>query len=79
MGQVEACGRRRERGLGEVGHPAAGGAQRAPALILRSPLKAGVSKDGRGQGAKWFETRGTAALLTMRVLARVRASSETCR
>jgi hypothetical protein len=33
------------------------------ALILRSPPKAGVSKDG---AAPWFETRSYAALLTMR-------------
>ena len=32
-------------------------------LILRSPPKAGVSKDGR---VPWFETRSFAALLTMR-------------
>jgi hypothetical protein len=34
-----------------------------------------VSKDGSRHSARWFETRGTAALLTMRVLALVRASS----
>ncbi len=40
-----------------------------PVLILRSRAKRGVSKDegghDRGRGP-WFETRGFAALLTMR-------------
>jgi hypothetical protein len=34
-------------------------------LILRSPAKQGVSKDGQARGPAWFETRLT-ALLTMR-------------
>jgi hypothetical protein len=36
------------------------------ALIQRSRAQRGVSKDGRGRRAGWFETRGFAALLTMR-------------
>jgi len=36
------------------------------ALILRSRAQRGVSKDGLGRRAKWFETRSFAALLTMR-------------
>ncbi len=36
------------------------------ALILRSRAKRGVSKDGVGLGASWFETRNFVALLTMR-------------
>jgi len=39
------------------------------ALILRSPPKAGVSKDeGLFGKTSWFETRRCAALLTMRFL-----------
>jgi hypothetical protein len=35
-------------------------------LILRSRAQRGVSKDGCGYRARWFETRSFAALLTMR-------------
>ena len=35
-------------------------------LILRSRAKRSVSKDEAGTSASWFETRGSAALLTMR-------------
>lgn len=35
-------------------------------LILRSRAPRGVSKDGCGHCARWFETRSSAALLTMR-------------
>jgi hypothetical protein len=36
------------------------------ALILRSRAQRGVSKDGPGLRAAWFETRSFAALLTKR-------------
>ena len=42
-----------------------GGALATSNLILRSPPKAGVSKDGH-MTAPWFETRSFGALLTMR-------------
>jgi hypothetical protein len=35
-------------------------------LVLRSRARRGVSKDGHGHGARWFETRSFAALFTMR-------------
>jgi hypothetical protein len=35
-------------------------------LILRSRAQRGVSKDGSGRCAGWFETRSFAALLTTR-------------
>jgi hypothetical protein len=37
------------------------------ALVLRSRVQRGVSKDGPELRAAWFETRSFAALLTMRV------------